>query len=145
MKSPVGVGPTYALGCPLALIRVLCRGKSMLVKTPLLAIGSVLIASILAGAAPFLFEYGAKNTQGRVIAFITSPYIIIGMLMYVTVMVFFTYAFRVGGTVRVLYPIYATMFIWAALIAWMLHGDPIEPIHILGMVLLIAGIVLMTW
>lgn len=117
----------------------------MLVKTPLLAIGSVLIASLLAGAAPFLFEYGAKNTQGKVIAFITSPYIIGGMMMYVTVMVFFTYAFRLGGTVRVLYPIYATMFIWAAIIAWLLHGDPIQPIHMAGMALLITGIVLMTW
>jgi len=117
----------------------------MLMKTPLLAIGSVLIASILAGAAPFLFEYGAKHTEGRVVAFITSPYIIAGMMTYLTVMVFFTYAFRLGGTVRVLYPIYASMFIWAALIAWMLHGDPVQPIHVLGMALLMAGIVCMTW
>ncbi len=59
-------------------------------------------------------------------------------------MVFFTYAFRLGGTVRVLYPIYATMFIWAAIIAWLLHGDPIRPVHVLGMGLLLTGIVLMT-
>ncbi|NIL94318.1 MAG: hypothetical protein GTO71_07740 [Woeseiaceae bacterium] len=116
----------------------------MLMKTPLLAIGSVMIAAILAGAAPFLFEYGAKNTQGKIVAFITSPYIIAGMMTYVTVMVFFTYAFRLGGTVRVLYPIYATMFIWAAIIAWLLHGDPIRPVHVLGMGLLLTGIVLMT-
>lgn len=117
----------------------------MLTNTPPLAIASVLMASILAGAAPFLFEYGAKQTQGRVIDFLTSPYIIAGMATYVTVMVFFTYAFRLGGTVRVLYPIYASMFIWAAMIAWVLHGDPIQPIHLVGMAFLMAGIILMTW
>ncbi len=117
----------------------------MLMKTPVLAIGSVLVASVLAGLAPFLFEHGAKQMQGRIIDFITNPYIIAGMATYLTVMVFFTYAFRLGGTVRVLYPIYASMFIWAAVGAWVLHGDAIQPIHLAGMGLLMAGIICMSW
>lgn len=117
----------------------------MLMQTPLLAIGSVLIASFLAGAAPFLFEYGAKQADGRVVAFVTNPHIIAGMLTYLTVMAFFTYAFRLGGTVRVLYPVYASMFIWAAIIAWLLHGNPIQPIHVAGMVFLMIGIICMSW
>lgn len=117
----------------------------MLIKTPLLAIGSVLIASILAGVAPFFIEHGAKQWQGRVIDFVLNPYILAGMATYLTVMVFFTYAFKLGGTVRVLYPIYASMFIWAAVIAWLLHGDPIQPIHMGGMALLMAGIICMSW
>jgi len=117
----------------------------MLMKTPFLAIGSVLIASILGAIAPFLFEHGAKQLQGRVIDFVLNPYILGGMATYVTVMVFFTYAFRMGGSVRVLYPIYATTFIWAAIIAWLRHGSPIEPIHVGGMALLMAGIACMSW
>lgn len=117
----------------------------MLVKTPLVAVGSVLIASVLGAIAPFLFEHGAKQLQGRIVDFVTNPYIIAGMATYLTVMVFFTYAFRLGGTVRVLYPIYATTFIWAAVFAWLRHGTPVEPVHMGGMALLMAGIVCMSW
>jgi uncharacterized membrane protein len=117
----------------------------MLMKTPLLAIGCVMIASVLGAIAPFLFEHGSKQLQGRIVDFVLNPYIIAGMATYLTVMVFFTYAFRLGGTVRVLYPVYATTFIWAAVFAWLRHGTPIEPVHMGGMALLMAGIVCMSW
>lgn len=117
----------------------------MLMKTPLLAIGSVLVASLLGAIAPFFFEYGSKQIQGRVLEFLLNPYIIAGMTTYATIMVFFTYAFKLGGTVRVLYPVYASTFIWAAIIAWLLHGDPIRPLHVGGMALLVAGIICMNW
>ena len=117
----------------------------MLMKTPLLAIGSVLVASLLGAVAPFFFEHGSRQLQGRVLEFVLNPWIIAGMATYLTVMVFFTYAFRIGGTVKVLYPIYASTFIWAAVIAWLRHGTPIEPIHIGGMACLMTGIVLMSW
>ena len=117
----------------------------MLTQTPPLAIGSVLVASVLAAGAPFLFEHGARQLQGRIIDFLMNPYILAGMATYLVVMVFFTYAFRLGGTVRVLYPIYATTFIWAAVLAWFRHGDPIQPVHGVGMLLLMAGIICMSW
>jgi uncharacterized membrane protein len=116
----------------------------MLLNTPPLAIGSVLIASLLGGIAPFLFEHGSKQLQGRVLEFVLNPYIIAGMATYLAVMVFFTYAFRMGGSVKVLYPIYATTFIWAAVFAFFRHGSPIEPIHMGGMALLMVGIVCMS-
>ena len=47
----------------------------MMMKTPLLAIGSVLIASLLGAIAPFLFEHGSKQLQGRVVDFVLNPYI----------------------------------------------------------------------
>ncbi len=117
----------------------------MLLRTPLLAIASVLVASFLGAVAPFFFEYGSTRLQGRISDFLLNPWILTGMATYVTVMVFFTYAFRLGGTVKVLYPIYATTFIWAALIAFFHHGTPIAPIHVGGMALLMAGIVCMSW
>ena len=117
----------------------------MLLNTPALAIASVLIASALGGVAPFLFEHGSKQIEGRVTDFVLNPYIIAGMATYLAVMVFFTYAFRLGGTVKVLYPIYATTFIWAAVIAFFRHGSPIEPIHMAGMGLLMVGVVCMSW
>ena len=117
----------------------------MLMKTPLLAIASVLVAAVLGAIAPFFFEHGSKQWQGRVVDFLLNPWIVAGMVTYVAVMVFFTYAFRMGGTVKVLYPLYATTFIWAAVIALFHHGAPIQPVHVGGMVLLVAGVLAMSW
>lgn len=117
----------------------------MLMKTPLLAVASVLVAALLGAIAPFFFEHGSKQWQGRVADFLLNPWILAGMATYLAVMVFFTYAFRLGGTVRVLYPVYATTFVWAAVIALLYQGAPVTAIHVGGMVLLLAGIVAMTW
>ena len=65
------------------------------------------------------------------------------MLCYVLVMFLFTYGFRRGGTVAVLYPVYATTFIWAAVMGRVFHAQPIRPVHLLGMALLVAGIACM--
>jgi len=66
-----------------------------------------------------------------------------GVLCYVAVMVLFIAAFRMGGKLTVLYPIYASTFVWAALIAWRAYGTPITPINAVGMLILIVGMYLM--
>ena len=117
----------------------------MLTKTPLLPIVCVLVASILGAVGQFLFQVGAKQGKGGIVGFITNPFILLGMGGYIAVMVLFTQAFKLGGTVRVLYPLYATTFIWAALIAWLQYDQAIQPIHVAGMILLIVGMICMSW
>lgn len=117
----------------------------MLTRTPLPAILYILGAALLAAIGPFLFHLGSKSGKDGAVGFLTNPYILAGMVVYLIVMGLFTHAFRLGGTVRVLYPLYATTFIWAALMAWAFHGQPIQPVHILGMLLLILGIACMSW
>lgn len=117
----------------------------MLMKTPLLAIISVLAASMLGAVGQFLFEYGAQHGKSGITGFLTNPYIHTGVAGYLLVMVLFTYAFSTGGTVRVLYPLYASTFIWAALIAWIGYNQVIQPIHVAGMILLIIGMICMSW
>jgi multidrug transporter EmrE-like cation transporter len=117
----------------------------MLIKAPHLAIASVLAAAVLGAVGQFLIEYGARHVKGGVIGFLTNPYILTGMSGYLLVMVLFTYAFRTGGTVRVLYPLYASTFIWAALIAWIAYHQPVQPVHAVGMILLITGMICMSW
>ena len=64
-------------------------------------------------------------------------------LAWIAVMVLFVAAFRRGGSLTVLYPIYATTFVWAAFLAWWAYDTPIRPINMLGMLVLIAGMYLM--
>ena len=58
-------------------------------------------------------------------------------------MVLFVAAFKHGGDLAVLYPVYASTFIWAALISLAVYGTPIKPVNVAGMALLLAGMFLM--
>jgi multidrug transporter EmrE-like cation transporter len=58
-------------------------------------------------------------------------------------MCLFVAAFKRGGDLSVLYPVYASTFIWAAIISLMAYGTPIKTVNVAGMVLLIAGMFLM--
>lgn len=114
-------------------------------NTPIFAVLLVAGASILGAAGQFLFKAGSAKPDLSLTTFLTSPLIIGGMISYVAVMVMFTSAFRMGGSVRVLYPIYASTFIWAALGAYLLYGEAIRPVHVVGMILLVGGILCMSW
>ena len=58
-------------------------------------------------------------------------------------MVLFVAAFKRGGALSVLYPVYATTFIWAALLGLVFYGTQIKPVNVGGMGLLVLGMYLM--
>ena len=76
-------------------------------------------------------------------SYIFNPRLFGGVVCYVAVMVLFVAAFRKGGALTVLYPVYATTFIWAALLALLVYGTPIKPVNVAGMGLLVVGMYLM--
>jgi multidrug transporter EmrE-like cation transporter len=114
-------------------------------QTPAIAILCVLLASLLGAAGQFLFKLAADRGGAATFGFLFTPWAIAGVVCYFTVMLLFSFAFRRGGTVTVLYPIYASTFIWAAVMAWAFYNQPIRPIHVAGMVLLIVGMLCMGW
>jgi multidrug transporter EmrE-like cation transporter len=114
-------------------------------QTPVVALLCVLLASLLGAAGQFLFKLAASRGSAAALGFLATPWAFVGLACYLSVMFLFSVAFRQGGTVAVLYPLYASTFIWAAVMAWALYGQPIRPIHVAGMGLLIAGMVCMGW
>ena len=112
-------------------------------KTPAIAMVLVAVAAVLGAAGQFLFKHASGQIKGGIVSFFLNPWVIAGMVCYVTVMGLFTTAFKKGGTVTVLYPIYASTFIWAAIIAWQFHDQPIRLVHVAGMAFLVAGMFLM--
>lgn len=115
-----------------------------LAHTPAVSVLCVLIASVLGAAGQFLFKLAASRGGAAPLDFLWTPWAAAGLGCYVAVMMLFSYAFQRGGAVPVLYPIYATTFIWAAGMGRAIYGHPIRPIHVAGMVLLIAGVVCMS-
>lgn len=108
-------------------------------KTPIISILLFLIASLFGALGQYLYKSGADQADGSMAGYFANPRLIGGVFCYIAVMVLFVAAFKKGGALTVLYPVYATTFIWAAILAWMAFGTPIKPINIAGMGLLICG------
>ncbi len=112
-------------------------------KTPPSAIVSFIVAALLGAAGQFLYKAGADRAAGGLLGYIANVRILAGVACYVGVMVLFVAAFKLGGQPALLYPIYASTFIWAALLGLWLYGTPIRPANVAGMVMLIGGMYLM--
>lgn len=107
--------------------------------TPITSVVFFVLAAFLGAIGQFLYKTGADAAQGDLLSYVSSVRILGGVFCYVGVMVLFVAAFRRGGSLTVLYPIYASTFIWAALISMAAFGTAIKPINVAGMGLLIAG------
>ncbi|NIL99350.1 MAG: hypothetical protein GTO53_14700 [Planctomycetales bacterium] len=101
------------------------------------------LAALLGAVGQYLYKSGADAATGAWHTYVANPRLAGGVVCYIAVMVLFVVAFKLGGSLTVLYPIYASTFIWAALIAWQVYGTPITSINVVGMGLLIAGMYLL--
>jgi hypothetical protein len=113
------------------------------VKTPAVSIGLFLLAAFLGAFGQFLYKSGSARAGGSISSYLLNGRILLGVACYTAVMGLFVAAFKKGGSLTVLYPLYATTFIWAALIALWAYGTPIKPVNVAGMVVLAAGMYLM--
>lgn len=115
----------------------------MLNQTPIGSIVCFVVAALLGAVGQYLYKSGADTAGGGWLSYAANPRLAGGVLCYIAVMVLFVVAFKRGGSLTVLYPIYASTFIWAALIAWRAYGTPITLTNVMGMGLLIAGMFLL--
>ncbi|MCA9838785.1 MAG: hypothetical protein KC422_17855 [Trueperaceae bacterium] len=112
-------------------------------KTPLSSIIFFLIAGFLGAIGQYLYKSGAEKASGTFISFISNGRILAGVICYIAVMVLFVAAFKRGGELSVLYPLYATTFIWAAVISLWAYHIPIKPVNVFGALCLITGMYFM--
>jgi len=112
------------------------------VKTPFVSIALFAIAAVLGAVGQFLYKAGAEHIGDSPWTYLNLR-LFGGAACYVGVMALFVAAFKRGGELSVLYPIYASTFIWAALISLAASGTPIKPVNLAGMVLLVTGMFLM--
>ena len=111
--------------------------------TPISAIAMFVFAAALGAVGQYLYKSGADAATGGFASYLLNWRLLAGVSCYIGVMVLFVAAFKRGGSLTVLYPIYASTFIWAALIALAAYGTPIKLVNIAGMALLVLGMYLM--
>jgi multidrug transporter EmrE-like cation transporter len=112
-------------------------------KTPLLSIVFFLLAALFGAVGQFLYKSGAERAGGSIAGYLLNARLLGGVVCYVAVMILFVAAFKKGGALTTLYPIYASTFIFAALIGLWAYGTAIKPVNVGGMALLVAGMYLM--
>jgi len=111
--------------------------------TPVSSMTCFLFAAFLGALGQLLYKSGADRATGPAMSYIANPRLIGGVACYISVMVLFVAAFKRGGSLTVLYPLYATTFVWAMILSWWVYNTPIRPVHAGGFLCLVAGMYLM--
>ncbi len=117
--------------------------KEAATSTPAISALLILLAAVFGALGSYLYKSGSAVADGSLTGYLLNLRILTGVGCYSLVMILFVSAFRIGGSLTVLYPLYASTFIFAAFIALLAYGTPIKPIHVTGMIALVAGMYLM--
>jgi len=112
-------------------------------STPISSILMFALAALIGAVGQYLYKSGADASDGSLQSYILNVRLLGGVVCYIAVMILFVAAFKKGGALTVLYPIYASTFVWAAFIAWRIYGTPIRAGNVVGMLFLVVGMYLM--
>jgi drug/metabolite transporter (DMT)-like permease len=108
-------------------------------KTSAAAIIMFAVAAFVGALGQYFYQSGAERAGDSWRGYVLNVRLWGGVLCYIAVMLLFVAGFKKGGALTVLYPVYATTFIWAAMLAWCFHGQTIRLTNVAGMLLLLAG------
>jgi len=111
--------------------------------TPVISVASFFLAALFGAVGSYLYKSGADVANGMPRSYFMNPRILGGVCCYIAVMVLFVFGFSKGGALSVLYPTYASTFIFSALIALLAYGTPIRSVNVVGMAMLVGGMYLM--
>ena len=103
------------------------------------AILLIILCTFLTSSAQVFYKFAAAHLSFNLIALLTNYQLIAGILLYAIGAVLMLLAFK-GGEVTVLYPIFATSFIWVTLFSQYFFGEPINAFKIIGIITIIIGI-----
>lgn len=96
------------------------------------------LAAIAGAFGQFFYKKGAAEL--RLVPIYENWRLFAGVSLFCIVMVLFVSSYRIGGRISVVYPVYATTFVWGILIGIFIEKEPWAPMQSLGLALLILGI-----
>ena len=109
--------------------------------TKLWAMAIILAATSLTSTAQLFYKFGAEKLSFDILSLITNLELIAGMVLYAIGGILLILSFR-GGEVSVLYPIFATSYIWVSLLSIYFLDEVMNFFKWTGIFIIIAGIVL---
>lgn len=97
-----------------------------------------LLAALAGAFANWFYKTGANKMSE--LAWYKNWYIGAGLLSFTSVLILFIIAFRFGGRLLVVYPVYATTYIWVGLIGVYFYQEPWALRQVAGIGLIILGV-----
>jgi multidrug transporter EmrE-like cation transporter len=97
-----------------------------------------LIAALFGAVGQFFYKSGAAKM--KTVPIYQNGSIFFGVLCFCVVMVLFVVAYRLGGKISVVYPIYASTFIWGTLLEMIIDKQTLSLPQWIGTGLVILGI-----
>lgn len=83
-----------------------------------------LVAACVGAVGQYSYKLGGLRI-GQIPIYQNIP-LILGIILFCIVMVLFVLSFKLGGRLSVVYPIYATTFIWGTLIGVIADKEPVS-------------------
>jgi multidrug transporter EmrE-like cation transporter len=97
-----------------------------------------LIAAFFGAIGQYLYKQGGKRLGTEPI-YQNWP-LFVGMVLFCGIMVLFVWAFKMGGRLSVVYPVYATTFIWGTLLAIWGEKEAVSAMQMVGIGIVFVGV-----
>jgi drug/metabolite transporter (DMT)-like permease len=105
----------------------------------------ILFAALIASLSQILFKKGLKDSNKGIISIFkllfSSKYIILGLIGYVFSLVFYLFALD-HAPLSVVYPIFASSFVFVALFSRFILNEKITLIRYIGVFLVFLGVII---
>lgn len=108
--------------------------------TQLWAIVVVLSAAVLGAFGQLYFKLGSDTLSMKIKDLLRNRYLIVGVVLYAISTVMFILALK-EGELSVLYPLIATSYIWATILAKKVLKEDINVYKWSGVVMIIVGVI----
>jgi drug/metabolite transporter (DMT)-like permease len=99
------------------------------------------LAAVLGAFGQYFYKKGSEQLSENLL----NLNILLGILMFCGVMAFFVVSYKMGGRISIVYPFYATTFIWGTLIGVFMEKEVVGPLYYVGLLLLLSGLSLIAW
>ena len=97
-----------------------------------------LVAAVIGALGQYFYKLGSARLVS--VPFLKNWPLFLGATLFCGVMVLFVIAFKLGGKLSVVYPVYATTFIWGMLIAAWIEGEKVNLYQMSGVLVIILGV-----
>lgn len=112
-------------------------------KTRNSAIMLVLLSSIVVAFAQLLWKLSSKNLELNPLVLLANLPLILGFVLYGIGAGILIYALR-HGELSVLYPIYASTYIWVTILSVIFLSEKVPVLRWTGVLVIIAGVALIS-
>ena len=107
--------------------------------TELLAIGLVVLATLIGSFGPILLKKASAKKLSKISSLIRNYHLFGGISLYGVGTILFIPALK-GGDLSVLYPFVALAYIWVSLLSIKFLGEKMNTMKWLGIALIIVGV-----